>query len=76
MIVMKFINKKQENFFIFFYRKPQHMCIYFITNLQKKHEHRGGPSRVLNPGIFTEDMALPAASFLSSLYAWFRLHIG
>ena len=75
MTVMKFINKNRKSFFIFFYRKPQHMCIYFI-NLQKKYENGGVSSRVLNPSIFIEGMALPAASFLSSLYAWFRLHVG
>ena len=75
--VIKFIDTKTKKlfFFQFSYRKPQHTCICFIINLQKKYYNRGVSSRVLNFGNFTKGMALPKASSLSSLHAWFQLHI-
>ena len=70
------IQNMKSFFSIFSYRKSQHTCICFIINLQKKHENRGVPSRVLNPDSFAKGMAPPKIDSLSFLHAWFRLHIG
>ena len=62
--IIKFISTKTRNlFFNFSYRKPQHMCIYFIINLQKKYENGGVPSRVLNSGNPAVGLALSRVGF-------------
>ena len=64
--VIKFINTKiGKPFFQFFLQKPQHTCICFIINQQKKYENRGVPSRVLNSGNSAKGMILPKAGSLA-----------
>ena len=67
---------QEKLLFHFFLQKNHDTCICFIINLHKKCYNRCVSWRVLNLGNFAKGMALPKAGSLSSLHAWFRLHIG
>ena len=65
------IFSKRKNFFL----ENHNTCVSALLTCKKNIRTRGVTSRVLNSGNFAEGMTLPKAVFLSSLHAWFRLHI-
>ena len=75
--VMKFIDTKRKTFFFHFFltEKSRHVYLLYYQPAQEMLEQIC-LFTVLNSRNFAKGMALPKASFLSSLHAWFRLHIG
>ena len=71
--VRKFITTKTRFFSIL---ENHNTCVSALLACKRNIRTKGVTSRVLNSGNFAKGMALPKASSLSLLYAWFRLHIG
>ena len=74
--------KKKNLFFLILFQlssfiiENHNKCVFvLLSTCKKKYENKGIPSRALTPNNFTKGMALPKVGSLSSLYAWFRLHI-
>ena len=75
--VIKLIDTKiGKHFFQLFLTEDHNTRASALLTTCKRNIRTEVFSRVLISGNFVKGMALPKASSLSSLHAWFRLHIG